>query len=334
MKTLASISAAIAVMASIGCATLWTKLRTERQANEQLRTRITDASIASLAQAKPAVLIASAAPTPTANAAATAEAPVCKPDTPAAKPAQTAVVNSLENSRNLQRELMKDPEYRKLRMAQTRANIERNYAGLVEELGLTDREADGLFDLLAKNQLAMSEESQLLSINGNPDQAAIEEMSRRQMAMQREQEESIRAMLGGKYSQWQEYQQTRPARSRVTTLGSQLAQAGMPLTEAQTRSLTTAMIAEQQRQNQEMRTMARTVPINPADPDARVKMMEENFKRTEENNRRMVEVAAAHMSSKQLATYKEQMDQQLAMNRISLKMQIEQQRLQSQAQPK
>jgi hypothetical protein len=266
-----------------------------------------------------------------AMVAATAEPPVCKPDTPATRPAQTSVANSLENSLNLQRELLKDPEYRKLRLAQTRSSMERNYPGLVEELGLSEKEADTLFNLLAENQIAMSAETQLI-VSGTEDQAAMAERSRRQAALRSEQEEALRSTLGPKYSQWQGYQQTQSARLRVTSLGTQLAQAGLPLTDAQTRSLTTAMIAEQQRQNQEMRTMARAMPANPADPDYRTKAMEESLKRTEENNRRLVDTAAPHMTARQLAAYREQMEQQAAMSRISMKLQIEQQRLQSQSQ--
>jgi hypothetical protein len=310
---------------------MWTKLRTERQANEALRTQFTDARTASLVSAMATPVKANVLPTATAAVVAAAEAPVCKPDAQPAKPV-SAAVNSLESSLNLQRELMKDPEYRKLQLAQTRVNMERNYPGLVEELGLSEKEADRLFDLLAENQTALSAESQLLTASATQDQAAMEETMRRRQAIQREQDEAVRAMLGGKYTQWQEYQQTRPARSRVTSLSSQLAQAGSPLTEAQTRSLTTAMIAEQQRQTQEARLMPRTAPVNPADSDARTKMLEENLKRNEENNRRLVEVAAPHMSAKQLATYRAQMEQQNAMLRISMKLQIEQQRLQ--AQPK
>jgi hypothetical protein len=332
MKTLASICAGIAVVTSIVSVNLWRELRSERQANVELRTRYTDARTAISAPAMPAPVIANAIPTATTTTAV--EAPVCKPDAAPLKPAQTAAANVLENSRNLQIELMKDPEYRKLRLAQQRLNMERNYPGLVEELGLSDKDADKLFDLLAENQLAMSTDSQQLIGSGTPDQTAMEEMTRRQQARQREQEEALRAMLGGKYSQWQAYQQTRPARSRVMSLGTQLAQAGLPLTDAQTRSLTTAIIAEQQRQAQDARAMTRTAPINPADPDSRVKMMEESLKRTEDNNRRMVEAATPHMSAKQLAAYRDQMEQQTAMSRITMRMQIEQLRLQAQSQPK
>jgi hypothetical protein len=331
MKTLASICACIALITGIVSVSLWRELRTERQANKELRTQFNAARLPSSAPAIAAPVAANVAPTATATAAV--EAPVCKSDSPP-KPTQTAAANSLQNSLNMQNELMKDPEYRKLRLAQTRLSIERNYSGLAEELGLSDKEADKLFDLLAEHQIATSAELQLLAANGNQDQAALEERSRRQQALRREQEEALRAMLGGKYPQYQDYQQTLPARQRVTSMGSQLAQAGLPLSVAQTKSLTTAMVAEQQRQMQEARTTPPTVPVNPTDPDARAKMMEEMFKRSEDNNRRLVEAAAPHMNAAQLAAYRSQIEQQAAMNRISLKMQIEQQRLQPQPQPR
>jgi hypothetical protein len=333
MKTMASISAGIAVIASIVSVNLWRELRAERQANDELRTQVTAARTANSAPAMPAPVTANLVPTATVNGAA--EAPVCKPESPP-KATQTASANALQNSLNLQNELMKDPEYRKLRLAQQRMNMERNYPGLAEELGLSEKEAEKLFDLLAENQTAMSAESPLplLSANGTQDQPAMEEAMRRRQALQRQHDEALRSMLGGKYSQWQDYQQvSRPARTRVMSMGTQLAQAGLPLTDAQTRSLTPVMIAEQQRQMQEARAMPRTAPVNPTDLDARAKMLEESLKRNEDNNRRMINVVAPHMSAPQLAAYRNQVEQQAAMNRISMKMQIEQQRLQAQSQP-
>jgi hypothetical protein len=329
MKTLASICACIALITGIVSVNLWRELRTERQANKELRTQFNAARLPSSAPAIAAPVAANVAPTAVATAAV--EAPVCRSDSPP-KATQTAATNALQNSLNMQNELMKDPEYRKLRLAQTRLSIERTYSGLAEELGLSDKEADKLFDLLAEHQVATSAEIQLLTAGGNQDQAAMEERARRQQALRREQDEALRAMLGGKYPQYQDYQQTLPARQRVTSMGTQLAQAGLPLSAAQTKSLTTAMVAEQQRQMQEARTVSRT-PVNPADPDARAKLLEEQLKRTEDNNRRLVEAAAPHMSASQLAAYRNQMEQQAAMSRITMKMSLEQQRLQSQPQP-
>ena len=51
---------------------------------------------------------------------------------------------------NLQRELLKDPEYRKAMQAQLRVNQTQNYPDLAEELGLTAEEANKLFDLLTE----------------------------------------------------------------------------------------------------------------------------------------------------------------------------------------
>jgi hypothetical protein len=237
----------------------------------------------------------------------------------------------------MERDLMKDPEYRKLRLAQLRSNIARNYPGLAEELGLSDREADKLFDLLAENQLAMTGETALLTANGSPpDQAAVQQIIQRQQASQREQEAAIRSQLGdAKYAQWQSYQQTRPARQRVMTMNTQLAQAGLPLTDSQSRALTTAMIAEQQRQQQDTQSFARAMGNgNPSDPNFRAQLQEEMRKRSEENNRRMIDAAAPHVNAKQLAALKDQFEQQAAMSRISSRMQIERDRLQQQqAQP-
>jgi hypothetical protein len=329
MRALLPVCAGIAVVTGFVSVNLWRQLHAERQVNEELRTQLATARAVRPVVAAPSPTIAAnvtATPAPTP----TPEVPACKPE-PAPKPAATTTVaTSLQESLNRQNELMKDPEYRKLRLAQTRASIERNYPGLAEELGLSEKEADKLFDLLAENQVAMSAEVQLLSVN-TEDQAAMAEMSRRRTELQREQEASLRNLLGGKYAQYQSYQQTMPARSRVTSIGLQLAQIGMPLNETQTRALTAAVIADQQRQRQDAQLAVRPAG-NPTDPEYRAKMMEDALKRTEENNRRLVEAAAPHLNAKQLAAFREQMEQQTAMNRISQRMQIERERLQNQQQ--
>jgi hypothetical protein len=331
MKTFASVCACIALITGIVSVNLWRELRTERQANEELRTQFNVARLPGTAPAIPAPVTANVAPATLATV--TAEAPVCKSDSPS-QPTQTGAANPVQNVRNRQNELMANPEYRKLRLAQQRLNVERNNRGLAEELGLSDNEANRLFDLLSENQLALMNEPQLLSVNGTQDRPGSEEMMRRRQALQREQDEALRAMLGGKYAQYQDYQQSRPARNQAMAIGTQLAQAGLPLTDAQIRSLTTVMRTEQQRQGQDPWTTAPApAAVTPVDLDTRIKMMEESLKRTEDNNRRTIEAVAPHMSARQLATYRKQLEQQAAMNRISIKMQIEQQRLQAQPQP-
>jgi hypothetical protein len=329
MKALLPVCAGIAVISSITSVTLWHELRAERLTSGELRTQLVASRTAVQFPAAPAPP-GTTAPATAAAVATTGAEPNSAPAAPP-KPAPQSTAAMIENSLNLEKDLMKNPEYRRLRLAQARSSIKRNYPGLIEELGLSEKDADSLFDLLAEQQTALSAEMQFIGTNGTQDQAAMQDLMRRQQAMQREQDEAVRNLLGSKYTQWQDYQQTLPARSRVTNMSSQLAQAGIPLTEAQTRSLTATMIVEQQRQRQEQLSMARALP-NPTDPDSRARMMEESLKRTEENNRRIVDVAAPHLSPRQAAAVREQLEQQTAMLRISMQMAAERERLQPQGQ--
>jgi hypothetical protein len=243
MKALVPVLAGIGLITSAISVNLWSELRAERQANSGMRTRPADASNARMAAA-PAPLAAPAstpgAPSPTV----TTDAAACKPDSPAAKSGQPAITDPAQEYDRIERDLMKDPEYRKLRVVQQRSYVEINNPDLAEELGLSEKETAGLVNLLAEIEIAGQIASPALSNNASLDLATVEEMRRRQEALQRQQDESLRTMLGGKYSQWQEYQQTVGARRQVRALAQQLALAGAPLSETQTRSLTAAVISE------------------------------------------------------------------------------------------
>jgi hypothetical protein len=111
-------------------------------------------------------------------------------------------------------------------------------------------------------------------------------------------------MLGGKYAQWQAYQENHLQRSllstiglMVTSMGTQLAQAGKPLTAAQNMALTTAFTAEQQRQAQERRIRL----VNPV-----------NQAQTVENGRHYLDVIAPHVNADQLVVLRDQMERRPA----------------------
>jgi hypothetical protein len=106
----------------------------------------------------------------------------------------------------------------------------------------------------------------------------------------------------------------------------------VPLSEIQTRSLTATLISEQQRQRQTARIPAREFP-NPHDPDYRAKMLEQQAKSTEEDNRRIVDAAAPVVSTRQLAVLRDLLQQQADMSGISMRLHLERERLQSQQQP-
>jgi hypothetical protein len=329
MRYLLPICAGLALFSGTVSAILWRDLHAERQLTAGLRTELSEAKAASarltlaLSQRNNAAM---AAPAVVAATESKADAPApAKPAAPANVP--SALQNALA-SLTQEKELLKDPEYRKARLAQTRMSIARNYPGLAEELGLSEKEADRLFDQLAENQLNMNGELSLISATASNDPAAQQAMMQRQQAMQREGEDAIRNVLGAsKYTQWQDYQQTRPARTRVMSMGTMMAQAGAPLNDTQTKALTTMMIAEQQRQRQDSQTLARNLG-NPSDPEFRTRLQEESMKRQEESNRRILEAAAPTLSTKQLAALREQFEQDDAMRRASSRLQRERERMQ------
>lgn len=109
-------------------------------------------------------------------------------------------------------ELWKDPAYRKLVLAEVRPKFERDFPGVTQELGLSEKEADSLFDLLADNAITREKIPVPDFILGRPTPAELTErqdVERRTMeilqANKRREDESIQALLGDKYAQWQVY---------------------------------------------------------------------------------------------------------------------------------
>jgi beta-lactamase regulating signal transducer with metallopeptidase domain len=192
-----------------------------------------------------------------------------------------------------QKQKLKDPEYRKSYFITARSVLKDQHRHLAQELGLSEDEAERLFDLLADNQVTRLAEGPTLG--GPMDQQERQESVRLSQESDRRDEESIRALLGDKYAQWQAHEEKRVARYVVnimrTLVTTQLAQAGKPLTEAQDRAVTTALTAEQQRAAQERRIRL----ANPA-----------NQAQTVENGRSLLDVIAPHVNADQLAVLRKQ----------------------------
>jgi hypothetical protein len=343
MKALVPVLAGIAVISGVVSASLWLELRTERQANAELRTQLAESRISShqpVASVQP-----TAAPQPAgalpATAAASNPTSAPSPDAPrqarlADASATSATLASLASaigiSSSNERDLLKDPEYRKAKLAQLRIQLARSNPGLAEELGLSEREANQLFELMANSQLNLASEVTATTATGTTDVAArVQQLQ----ARSREQTEAIRTMLGStKYTQYQQYQQTLPARNQVVTMGSQLAAAGQPLSDAQSRALTTVMINEQERQRQQPPLALLAQSASSASSQQRTaQLLEESLRRQEETNRNVLDAASAHLNATQLATLRQQFEQQNAARRQTLtRLQEQQQRLQEQQQ--
>lgn len=324
MKKLLLACAGLALFASVMSVMLWRDLRAERELNAGLQARLAEAE--AMAPRPVALPPATSRPPVVASVADARPEPASTEQRPAPV-AQPVYVTSIN-----QRDMMKDPEFRKARLVQLRLQMPERYPGLAEYLDLSPEQADRLFDQLAENELEMMNVTALIiGANGQIDQAQAQEMARQQQQMRAQQDAALGAVLGdARMGQWRDYQQTQGARQRVTQLGRTLEGMGMPLTAAQRRPLTEAMVAEQMRQQQEQLAISRelraTLAQNPGgqpDPQTQARLQEENYRRQVESNRRLLDIASAHLTARQLELYRSQLESQLTVNRISSRMQRE-----------
>ena len=315
MKKLLLGCAGLALFASVMSVMLWRDLRAERELNAGLQARLTEAEARG---ARPMALPLPTGRLPTAPAATARPEPAATEARAAPSP-QTFV----PSGRIIERDMLQDPEYRKARLTQIRLQLPERYPGLAEELGLSPEQADRLFDLLAEHQLESTSTPLIVGANGQIDQTQLQERQRQQQELRARQDAALTAMLGdARMDKWREYQQTQAPRQQVMQLGRTLDAMGMPLSAAQRRPLTEAMVAEQTRQRQEQMAMSRELaaslgPGGPRDPQTQARLQEENFRRQADSNRRLLDVAATHLTPRQLELYRSQLESQLTVNRVS-----------------
>jgi hypothetical protein len=320
MKNLLLVFTALLVFSGIVSVTLWRDLRTDRQANAELKLQLAKAGSTprtSAAPATPAQSVATPAP------AAVQEAPVAaaKPATPpiesevfmrattaAITAGATAVTGGLSEL-----DLLKDPEYRKAQLIQARMRFAQSNPGLAEALGISRREADHLFDAMAEAQLKLTDEFAEMMAKAGGSTPAIAELMRTAAGRQ----DPARAVLGeAKYEQYQEYlRNVRPVLNRVATMGNTLNAAGQPLNDSQARTVAGSIRAEQQRQQQEAQAAPRPtagVPRNAADSLA------EYQRSREDNDRRLLQAATPHLNAAQIDALQKQIEQQAAQSRRTI----------------
>jgi hypothetical protein len=214
----------------------------------------------------------------------------------------------LAESARQQKALLDNADYRKGRLTEARFGLSARLAGLAEEIGLTDREMNALLDLLAENRVTLEAETAALLATGNPPDAALmADAERRVREMQQKQTDAQIALLGkARYDKFQEYEQTMPSRTRVNNLNNLLTQAGRPLTQDQSKSLTRVIIAEQRRVENEakaLRAAGQPVPSSQASEP--------------EINRRILEGSAGFLDTQQLERLRQRFEERNAMNRAA-----------------
>lgn len=316
MKKLLLVCGALLVALGGVSTHLWRNLRTEQLTRAELGTQLAAIAVSGVAAAPPQLI---AVPPPAAM-------PDCP--TAAAVPAPAAAqvssfLATAEISANAaaEKDLWRDPEYRKAQLTMTRMRLVQSNPGLAETLGLADAEASHLFDVLAEVQakfLAPLFTGGTAAGAGDSATALTAEELRESAAGGN----VVRVTLGeARYAQYEDYQRNgRPVLTQMASLGSTLASAGHPMSDSQSRALTTALRDEQQRQRQEPVVPPRSIwtTLNPGTPRRTIEMLEEDNNRQDAADRRILAAAASSLSPAQLQALREQFDQQAATRRRTL----------------
>jgi hypothetical protein len=317
MKNLLLAFTALLVTSGIVSAILWGDLRTERQANGELRSQLAKSGSVSRTPATSATPAAPAQPVVTPPHAAAPEAPVAAAQ-PTPPPLESEVFMTAMTAAILgrstalsggvsDRDLLKDPEYRKAQLTQFRMRLALGNPGLVETLGLSPTEADHLFEVMAESQLKLTDEFTEMVAEAAGTTPSIAAMRERASGR----EDPARAVLGeARYAQYQEYQRNaKPVLSRVSSLGYTLNSASQPLNDYQAQALAAAILTERQRQ--EAATASRPNP-NPGVPGNAAETMAEYRKAEEESRRRVIAAVSAHLDSAQIDVLQKENEQQIA----------------------
>lgn len=300
MKIVSAILALALVIVGGASIHLSRQVKAERQQIGELKAQLQerDAKLAALEAAPaahPATSLVPAAPAAPTPAVAPASAP--QPARPAPTPAASDLVAAM-------RAQMESPEGKAQSRELARTLVARSNPGIDEALGLSREQAEKLLDLLAEQQAGTLDVFRS-SAEGNPSpqdrMAAVQEREKANEA-------ALQAMLGSKYSQWQDYKEIRPAYQQRRDLRAVLDASGTPMTDAQGRAFIAALSVEQRSINQEMRDAARS-----GAPAAQILT-----RNTPERRQRLLDAAAPHLSPQQLEGYRGMLDRAAAQERSIL----------------
>lgn len=170
----------------------------------------------------------------------------------------------------------------------------RRYPDVAQALGITQEEAQQLYEILARNDVNGGREMLALQSRARQDPEARAEQARLMEQHQQEREREVSALLGGKYEQWKQYQRTAAQRERETQQRQQVQELraavsppGRPVDDARFEALRKALDEEQQRIQAESRGLN----------------MRQELDRIDDNHRRLLDVAASHLDPQQLERY-------------------------------
>lgn len=289
-KSSVALSAAVLAIA-IAAAYLWQELRTSREQIAALQTRVNELQNAQMLGRTAPSSVNAPAPS-SASAASAAPGETAAAPTAPARPGENRAAMA-----DMVKQLINSPEARNM----GRMMLAQSLPDLGKELNLNPTEEEKLLDLIARQQADTAGEA-IGMLGQAQDPAARQQLQRQIEEKQKANQAEIASMLGSRYPQYQQYQDTLPTRNQVNQLKAQLGTGSNALSDAQSKSLITALAAEQKRINEQPR-IAVAAGSNPQT------FMAEQARRREDNNRRLADAAATQLNAQQLDTYKKMLEQ-------------------------
>jgi hypothetical protein len=298
MKKLAIALGGVLVVFSATAAYLWLESAAQHDQNVAAAARVSAAELAQSSgspalpptQGLPNAVVSSATAPGNATQVGAATAASAASGTSAA-----AGTNPLAQA---MQQLQNSPEGQEMTRIMVRQMLEQEYEDLAKEMNLSPDKAAKVLDLLAMRR--MEQGTDMLSMSNSPQDRAAREQNARALA-KREQafQSELSALLGSSYPKWGEYQTKAAERQRAmyTRMGQEqlrdsINASGTPLTDAQFQYLNKALEAEQSRIDRETTSV------------------QQQLQRLPETNRRLIEVASAHLNPRQLQQYRQYLQQQ------------------------
>lgn len=295
------------VVACFSVIFLWQRLHIESQANDQLRDHVVELELELARRGAVAVGASEVPRRMTERDVAGVRGSVGNEMT---RDAVISAANNLgQRGETGFRELLKDPEYRKVQKARLFAEISRLNTDLARELRLSPEQAEALFELLAEQQLDASIRS--LSVEtGEVGDLTLQQEEMRDLALQ--QQSAITGILGpAGYQQYREYQKTLPVRRQLVSWQSVLAAANVPLTGDQMTMLVARLAID------EPQIVSSVRSLDPSDPQTPQEVAQRRLDSATERNRRMQEAAQPYLDSAQAEALRTALDLELNLARAA-----------------
>lgn len=315
MRKSSVLLAIISIACALSAAWSWRQLRAEHEKVATLEQQLAAAQKPATplpVSASPVMALNSPSPISSTRAASSADH---------TEDEQTAREQELREqihaSQKRERELMRDPAYRKARIDDWRRRYAQTRADALRVLGLTPAQADGLIDLSIERNMKSME---LVDPTGRaPDEKAQAELRRLGEAH----DAQLRDLLGEeKFERWNWYQASMGERSEASQFRAQLSTTSEPMQDRQAEVLVESLYTERQRRSREYEEYATAAGItdrNVVSPQDRQRWLDLE----KESNQRIHDTMAATLSRAQLSSLDEMLAANLAPIEAALRLQLE-----------